>query len=390
MKSLKLQFFLLFGSFATVQPYVALLFKERGLDAGEVGYAIGISGWAIMLSPGLITLIADTKIQPRRLMGMLCFGTAIALVAMLMSERFWAMTAFYFLFSLGVTALIPLQDGITFGYQNLQREQGLPVLQYSRVRVWGTVGYVGLLLLVFYPIKYSGEVSWAIWAGVLSFCLLVLNSFSMPARGQREIAKRASGLPTGAAFKSLLNRKMFAFTAAMFLLLCASAAYHTMYPVYLAEDLGLAKHWVGIVIMFGALLEVFFILRLTKWEQRWGIRPIMIAGVAATVVRFSLIFAFPNLWVAIGTQVFHGMMICSMMVIPPSVLNVMADESNRNSIQGVYTMLVIGSSRFVGTALSGHIGLIDQRYVYLMCAAFAVGALALLWKGFRPGTNLGL
>lgn len=390
MKSLKLQYFLLFGTFAAVQPYVALLFKERGLDAEEIGYAIGASGWAIMLSPALMTLLADTRFQPRKVVAGLCVGTALSLLGVVLSESYWALTIFYFLHSLGVTALIPLQDGITFGYQKMQVERGELPVPYSQVRVWGTFGYVGLLVAMFYPIKLSGEVGWAMWGGILSFCLLFTNTFWMPNRGRREVAKRARGLPTGDAAKALFGKGMFVFSLAMFLLLCCSAAYHTMYPVFLTEDLGLAKHWIGIVIMSGALLEVFFILSLPRLEKRWGVRNLMLVGVVATVARFALMFAYPNLWVAIGTQIFHGPMICAMMVIPPNVINGLATESNRNSIQGVYTMLIVGTSRFVGTALSGHVGMIEQRAVYLLCLALAVAALGLLWVGFRPKGSLDL
>ncbi|MDQ8202570.1 MFS transporter [Pelagicoccus sp. SDUM812003] len=384
MRALKLQFFLLFGSLASVQPYVALLFRERGMDAEDIGYSLGMAGWAIVLSPALITLIADTRMSPRRLVTVLSLCTGFALLALLWAQTYWALTAFYFLYSLGVTAMIPLQDGITFGVQKMRQEEAGPELHYNQIRVWGTVGYMALLVMLFYPIKLSGSVTLGVWFGIGCFALLAFNAMALPDRGRRETAKRAQGLPTSDALKALLGKDTLFFSASMFLLLACSAAYHTMYPVYLAEDLGLARHWVGIVIMSGALLEVYFIVKLSTWQRRWGHRAVMLAGIWLTILRFALMFAFPNLPVAIGTQVFHGAMICSMMVIPPTYINGLATESNRNSIQGVYTMLIIGVSRFVGTALSGHVASVDQRHVYLLCAALSVAALGFMWKGFRP------
>lgn len=384
MRSLNAQFFLLFGSFAAVQPYIALFFKGRGLNEEQIGYAIGISGWAIMLSPAVVTLIADTRVSPGKLLAGLSLLTAGATTAMLLSTGYWPMVGSYFALTLCVTAMMPLLDGVAFGVQRLQRERGETPLIYSRVRVWGTYGYVGLLALLFYPIRATGEVSWAIWAGVACFCVLFVNAWFLPNRGQRELAKRAKGLPTADAVRTLLSSKTVLFSIAMFLLLCASAAYHTMYPVFLVEDLALARHWVGMVIMSGALLEVFCILGLPWFERRFGLRVVMLGCVALTVLRFGLMYAFPNLLVAVGAQIFHGAMICAMLVIPPNFVNGLANESNRNSIQGVYTVLVIGTSRFVGTALSGHVAGVDQRLIYLMCTALALGALGLMWVGFRP------
>ncbi|MBK1876866.1 MFS transporter [Pelagicoccus mobilis] len=384
MWPLRNQFFLLFGTFGAVMPYLAIMLRERGFDEEQVGYALGISGWAIVLSPALITLIADTAVTPRRLMAALGVITGSCIFGMLMSSGFWSVTIWYFVYSLAIAAMIPLHDGIVFGFAKQQQELGKPEVHYNELRVWGTYGYVVILLLTVYPVKLTGDSSVGIWFGFAAFCLIIANTFVLPDRGRRETAKRAQGLPTGAAFKALFGRRNVVFSVSMFLLLAASSAYHVMYPIYLTEDLGLAKHWVGVVIVFGAAIEVFFIIRLSRWQKRWGLRAVMLASVWATVLRFGLMFAFPNLPVAIGTQVLHGMMICGMMVIPPVYINSLADESYRNSIQGVYTMLVIGTSRFAGTAVAGHVAAVDQRYVNLACLIFVGAALVLLWAGFKP------
>lgn len=361
-----------------------MLLRERGLDEAQIGYALGISGWAIILSPALITLIADTAVSPRRLMAGLGIVTSVCLFGVLASSSFWYITVWYFVYSLAISAMIPLQDGIVFGYAKHEKLEGRREVHYNELRVWGTYGYVAILLLLVFPIKLTGDVSLGLWFGFIAFCLLIVNTFAMPDRGRRETAKRAQGLPTGEAFRALFGRRGLVFSIAMFLLLAASSAYHVMYPIYLTEDLGLAKHWVGVVIIFGASIEVFFIVRLSRWQKRWGLRLVMLVAVSATVLRFALMFAFPNLPIMIGTQVLHGMMICGMMVIPPVYINSLASESYRNSIQGVYTMLVIGTSRFAGTALSGHLAAIDQRYVNLGCLVLVAAALGLLWFGFRP------
>ncbi|MBC2605900.1 MFS transporter [Pelagicoccus albus] len=384
MNSLKFQYFFLYGSFAAVQPFVALLFKERGMDEEQMGYAMGMAGWAIMLSPAVVTALADLHLSPRRLLAALCLITGGALTALLSFSGNWPLVIGFFVYSLGVTAVLPLLDGIFFGVQRMQGERGEPETHYNKVRVWGTFGYMVLLLALFYPMERVGEVALALWFGVGCFAILFLLSFLLPDRGRREAKKAAEGLPTSKALLVLFNRENILFSAAMFLLLSCSAAYHTMYPVFLAEDLELETHWVGIVIMSGTIIEVFCILGLTRLEDRWGLRVVMLGAIFLTLVRFGLMYAYPNLTVAVGTQVFHGAMICAMLVVPPNYLNGLADDSNRNSIQGVYTMLIIGLSKFVGTAISGHVAAVDQRYVHLLCLLLTAASLVCLWYGFRP------
>jgi len=385
MRSIQFQFFLSFGSFAAVQPYLPLLLRERGLGDLQLGYVMGAGGWAIMLSPILITLLADTRMQPRRLMA-ICYGIAGAALLALVAASYsaWSLLASYFVYSLATTAMMPLQDGVTFGYQKAQQEAGLPITGYERARVWGTYGYIVTLVAIFLPMKLGGGLSVAMAGGLVCMALGFANSFALPDRGRRETAKRAQALPTAAALRMLFGRENLAFSVGMFLLLACSAGYHTMYPLFLTESLGLGESYVGLVIMSGALVEVVYIFWLARLQRRWGLRALMLAGVAATILRFALMYGIPNLSVAIGTQVLHGAMICAMMVIPPMYINRFADESNRHSAQGVYTVMIVGTSRFAGTALSGHVAAWGLREGFLMCALLAAAALLLLWRGFRP------
>lgn len=74
-----------------MQPYVALLFKNRGLNEEQIGYALGMSGWAIMLSLAVITLIADARVSPSRLLAgltVLAAGSVLALVLGLLWKGF--------------------------------------------------------------------------------------------------------------------------------------------------------------------------------------------------------------------------------------------------------------------------------------------------------------
>jgi len=382
VRSLKLQFFLLYGSVAASQPFIALYLIERGMGASEVGFAVGMSGWAIMLSPVLVTLLADTRWRPRVVVAAVCGAASLALGAMLLSEGFWSLTAFFFLYSLGFVAVMPLLDGISFGLQEFQAECGARVSSYSAVRVWGTYGYIALHLLLFYPVLSTEGLALPMWTAALCTVLLAINALWLPDRGSPETSSRA-GLPTRAAFYALFSGRMLAFSAGIFFLQCCSAAYHTMYPVFLVEYLSLETHWVSIVLIFGAFIEVLFILLVPKFQARWGASALMRLFVALALLRFGLMYLFPNLWVGVGTQLLHGPMICAMMILPPIIVNGAANESSRYSIQGVYTMVILGSSRLLGTAVSGLVGEVDQNKVNLMCAGLCLAAFLLLALGGR-------
>ncbi|MDQ8181612.1 MFS transporter [Pelagicoccus sp. SDUM812005] len=381
---LRFQFFLVYGSAATLGPYIALFLRDRGFGEERIGYIIGFSGWAIMLSPVVVSGLADLRASPKRLLSGLSVLATLAIGGLLVSEQFGPILGCFFLFTLSYAAMTPLLDGIFFQTRKLRPRVGGEGLHYADFRIWGTYGYIALLLMLFFPIRQSGAVETALWAGLICYLLIGVGAWFMLEGKRREQWKGAAVLPSKSAFKALLSRRSIAFTGAMFLLICVSAGFHTIYPVYLVEELELPRHWVGIVIILGTVVEIVWILGLKPLERRWGLRSVMLGAVTLTGLRFALLFVFPTLEVAIATELLHGAMICGMFVIPPSVLDDMADDGNRNSIQGVFTMLVVGGGRFVGTVLTGHVAAWDHRAVY--CLFFLIAALSfgLLWLGFRP------
>lgn len=389
MRSIKLQFFLFYGSFAAVQPYLALYLKQRGLSESELGYAVGISGLALMLSPAVVALLADTKARSSQLI-FVCHAIALlALGAFLGSRSFWALTLSYLAMQMALSAMMPLGDAIAFGYRRSQIERGQAGAPYSSFRIWGTVGFLLVLLLLFFPLRHWGNLYLALGCGGLCYAGGALNARFLPVGFGAQVRKERKGLPTTEAARALFGAGSLGFSVALFLLMCSSAGYHTMYPLYLADTLGLPTYWIGLVTAFGVVVEVALLRVLPRLQARWGLRTLMLAGAGIAALRFGLMYAFPSLAVAIGTQIFHGPMICAMMVLPLIYIDELADASNRNSVQGVYTMVVVGGSRLVGTALSGHVAEYDQRLVYLFLSVVAVIAWAILARWFRPGRRMG-
>ncbi|MCH6255070.1 MFS transporter [Puniceicoccaceae bacterium K14] len=387
MRILSWQFFLIYGSAATLGPYMALFLRDRGFGEIQIGHIIGFSGWAIMLSPVVITGLADLKASPKWLLGGLSLLAALSVGGILVSVGYWPILAFFFLFTLSYAAMSPLLDGLFFGVKKSRSLGGGRELHYTDFRVWGTYGYVVLLLLMFFPIRQTGAVSAALLAGLICYILIALGAMFIPEGQRDEVTKKVSVLPSKSALVALLRRRSVLFTVAMFLLICVSAGFHAIYPVYVVEELGLPSHWMSIVLMLGSIVEIFWILGVKSFEMRWGQRAVMLGAVFLTVVRFALLYAFPSLAVAVSTELLHGAMICAMFVIPPSVLDDFANDGNRNSIQGVFTMLVIGGGRLVGAVLTGYVAEWDHRAVYLLYALITTLALAILWVGFRPGVK---
>ncbi len=76
---------------------------------------------------------------------------------------------------------------------------------------------------------------------------------------------------------------------------------------------------------------------------------------------------------AIGTLVLHGMMVLVVQVMPPVYLNRSAQDSNRNSMQALYAMLVNGSGRIAGSLAGGAIAGTGNLSTVFLAAAGSAG-----------------
>lgn len=389
VRSIKSHYFLAFAVMGSVLPYLPLYLRQRGLDKQQLGIVLGVGGLAIILTPVLVTLLADVRLKSRTLLAILLAIVAGSLFALLSVGAFWALLLFYALHALAFTPIIPIQDGLLFFLQGRQREAGQPVTPYHRVRVWGTLGFMAPSFLLWWLLKPDRPAQIALVCAVGVTVLTLVNSFALPAitsPAKRPAIRRSETLPTLDAVKAMLEPHVLVFVIAMWLVALSITAYYGFYPLLLTEELGIADRWVGLIMTLGVGLEVFYMLSFGRLLRRMGLRRLMVLGTVCMIVRFALLGTFINIGVAVGTQVFHGMMVLVVHVAPPIYINHHAEDRFRNSMQGLFTM-VIGSGRVLGAVLAGIVAERELTWVFLYAAALAALACALFAVAFHDRTQ---
>jgi hypothetical protein len=96
------------------------------------------------------------------------------------------------------------------------------------------------------------------------------------------------------------------------------------------------------------------------------------------VLRFALLGFVPTPLIAAGTQVFHGITVIAMYVIPPIYLNTLAKDHFRSSVQGLYLMAVFGPARIIGPIFAGWLGDLSLLTMFKVSASITLGATLML------------
>ncbi len=384
LRATKAQFFFSFAVLGAFFPYLSVYFRERSLSDTQIGWVFAASCIPNLLSPFITTLLADTRLNARRLLAWLFVFAGIAMGLLFYARGFWAILLAYVLHRAMFAGILPLQDGLNFALQELRKGQGLDPEPYHRVRIWGSIGYMVPSFALYFLMAWGCPTSISLLGALVVCGLGAANLFLLlPTLPNPPSAIDEPRLPSLDAIRVIARPPLRLFCTAMFILWLGVTAWSTFYPIYLKE-LGVPVKWLGPVSSLSIAVEIVFTAGFGWIVERIGLRRVMLLGAGAAVVRLFLLAAVKNPTVAIAVQIFHGPWVLALFIAPPSFLNRNAGDRFRHSLQGVYAMLISGAAVMVGNLLCGWVK--DTRgtaTLFYGASACALVAMILLWVAFH-------
>jgi MFS transporter, PPP family, 3-phenylpropionic acid transporter len=393
MRAIKRQYLLMYAATGAAIPYLPVLLEQRLADRAQVGDILAITGLAIMVTPVIVGFLADAHVSGRALLAALSGATAVAAAALTGVHGFWSIAVAYALFSLVFWPQSSLADGFLFSVRQQRLAAGLPSVAYYRVRVYGTIGFIvpGIGLYALMARGATSDVALLIASavsllGLVNALTLPRVEMAAPERGERVRA------PTLAAARALSRGPALVLCASMFLGHLAAAAYYGFYPIYLTAEIGFASEWVGVIFIAGVLIELGMMFAVGALVRALGLKGALVLGLSCSALRFAIMALAPSPFWAVATQGFHGVMVITLHVLPPMYLDGLARDAYRTSMQGLYTMAVVGLTRLVGNQLGGRLADISLLWLFGAGAAALAIAAVLMLVGFRepaPGPTPG-
>lgn len=387
MFALRRQFFLSYAVIGSVMPLMTVFLREQGgFGFLHIGLAMSLTNLPMLCSPAIITLLADRNLDPRRILAVAFTTSATVLSLMYFSGNIvWTLALFVF-HGLSFVAMIPLQDGYFFSIAEEARRRGETTPTYPHTRVWGTIGFIVPSLVLYVPLSRGASAA-AILPCAVVFCLLCLaNSFTLPPIERKRPA--GTRLPSGEALRAIFAPNARWLCVGLFFGFSAASCYYSFIGNYFDEAIGIPKRHIGLIINIGVLVEVGFTLILPWMQRRIHLKGVMVLGLFCMCARMILLALFPNQIVAVAVQVFHGLEVLALFVGPVMFLDRLARDEFRNSIQGVFTMVIGGVARVSGGILAGLVvtsfGLRGGMIYGAVLAGIAFLVIAFLFSRIPP------
>ena len=361
-----LQFFIWGAWFVTMWPYLSKL----GFEGTQIGFAYSTTGWAAIISPFLVGMIADRFFSTEKVLALLHFlGAFLMFWVSTVTDSalfFWALLAYTLCYmpTLALTNSISLEQMTN------------PEKEFPPIRVLGTIGWIVAGLLVgFMPRSVSGldtiedtNIPMRIAAGaslLMAIYCLFLPHTPPKLKGQ----KISIGDILGFKALSLLKDRSFAVFTFCSLLICIPLAFYYQSANGFLGDIGIQNP--AAKMTMGQMSEIFFMLVMPFFFIRLGVKKMLLIGMAAWVLRYIL-FAFgnndpltmpltPDTLLSSLTRVsflyfgilLHGICYDFFFVTGQIYVDKKAPDDIRASAQGFLASITLGWGMIIGNLING-------------------------------------
>jgi PPP family 3-phenylpropionic acid transporter len=361
-----------FATLGALVPYWSLYLSWLKFNVTQIGQLTAILMATKIVAPYVWGWIADHSGRRIAIVRMASLLAALAFTGVFAGRGFWWLALVMSGFSFFWNASLPQLEAETLNH--LGGEAG----QYSRIRLWGSVGFI-------VTVAGLGPVLDRYGPGLLPAILLVLfaaiwlSSLAVP-------ASAASARPaTEAALRAVISRPVVvSLFGVCFLMQASHGPYYTFFTIYLG-NFGYSRTLIGQLWALGVIAEIGVFLLMPRWLPRFGARPLLLLAAGLTTLRWLLIAAFPAYPGVIGAaQSLHAASFGLYHAVSIYLVHRLFTGTHQGRGQALYSSVSFGAGGAAGSLASGYLWRgVGPEAMFLFAAAASFTALIVAYRGVR-------
>jgi PPP family 3-phenylpropionic acid transporter len=361
-------YFFYFAALGTLMPYWGLYLKSLGFDAFAIGSLMAIIMATKVIAPNVWGWLGD-HLGRRMLLVRLASLLALAfLLLMLGAHGFVQIALVMACYSFFWNASLPQFEAVVFNHLGNDAEC------YSRLRLWGSVGFILTVVMVGWLVDRRG-IEVVLPALVVVFGGILLSSLLVADDGRETHETQPSILAV------LKKPHILAFFAAVFLMQMSHGPYYGFFSIYL-QDYAYSKSDIGLLWSIGVIAEVLLFLFMPRLLRRWRSAAILRVSLTLAALRWLLIGWFPDqLPLLVMAQLLHAASFGSFHASAIHMVHDYFRGRHQGRGQALYASLSFGAGGAVGTFASG---MIWEQWgaplAYTMASATALLGAWVVWR----------
>lgn len=366
-------YFFYFATVGSFIPYWSLYLKHVGFNADAIGELSALLISTKMISPNLWGWIADRTGKSLRIIRLASFFAGLLFAGFLFFHGYWWFAVITLSFSFFWNAALPQFEAVTL--QHVKTEPH----RYSRIRLWGSVGFIIAVLGVGRLLDELGIDNLPIIV-ITTLALMWLVSLIIP-DAKRSTVHHADAV---GMMQILKKPEVIAFLLVSLLVQLAHSPYYVFYSMYL-KHYHYSASYTGLLWTCGVLAEIVLFIYMKQLLQRVSLRKVLLSCLLLSIIRWLLIAYYAdNLAVLITAQLLHAATFGGTHVAAMHLIYGYFGEQHQGKGQAIYTSLSFGLGGMLGSLYAGYYWESQgPEFVYLIAALCCTLALliAYLWVG---------
>ncbi|MFT6423091.1 MAG: PPP family 3-phenylpropionic acid transporter [Thalassolituus sp.] len=333
---------LYFALLGCIAPFWGLYLQHLEFSASDIGLLMGMFGVVRILAPNIWAAQArhfNSTLHMIRLAGLL---TVVSFTLVFVArDLVWVavvMVAYGFFWA----AMLPQYEALCM------ESLGNQLDRYSRVRLWGSLGFVitvGVLGAVFdqWGIVLLPVIMWILMV------LITVNTWlvSQDKQPKEQVLGQAS-------FLSLLTSKaVIGFIVVNIFLQISFGPYYTFFSIFL-ESAGYSASLIGVFWAIGVIAEVILFWQFGRIMHLMSWRTWIAVSLIVTGIRWALTgYLLHSVWTLILLQTLHAFSFAAMHAVSMRYIQSLFPGSLQARGQALYSSVSFGLGGAIGAFASG-------------------------------------
>jgi MFS transporter, PPP family, 3-phenylpropionic acid transporter len=366
-------YFWYFAAIGALIPYLGLYLQARGLSAAQIGTIFGLMAVTRIFAPYVWGSVADRTGRRMHVIRMTLTGATICYGALALPGGFWWILMCLVAYGALVNGTMAQFEVVTFSH--LARAEH----RYASLRLWGSVGFVVVVLGLGPLLERLGILSLPAWiAAMFVIAIWIAARVPEPIGGPRNLAG------DGGLIGILRQREVIALLVASLLAQVSYGPYYGFFSIYL-EDHGYRKDFIGFLWALGVMSEVAVFWFISRVLPQISLRRLFLWSLATTALRwiFQIIAVDDPLSMSL-VQLIHAL---SFGVYHLAAVN-LVQQLFPPSLQGRGQAVYVGVSYGIGGAIGGYLAgalwdRVTVEWIWVGGSVAAVLAWIVAWRGMR-------
>jgi PPP family 3-phenylpropionic acid transporter len=361
-----------FATLGALVPYWSLYLKSLDFSVTEIGQLTAILMATKIVAPYVWGWIADHTGRRIAIVRIASLLAALAFAGVFAGTGYWWLAAVMSVFSFFWNASLPQLEATTMNHL------GSETRHYSRIRLWGSVGFI-LTVAGLGPVldRYGAGSLPAILLAL--FIAIWLSSLAVPESAAGRLIQEQKSLRT-----LIRQPVVVSFFGVCFLMQASHGPYYTFFSIYL-ESFGYSRTSIGQLWALGVFAEIGVFLLIPRLLPRFGTRQLLLLAASLTTLRWLLIAVFPAYPGMIGlAQTLHAASFGLYHAVSIYLVHRLFTGTHQGRGQALYSSLSFGAGGAVGSLASGYLWKgVGPEAMFLLAAVASFTALIVVYRGIE-------